>query len=109
MDIIAGDFLYIKQFMPERLDNKIIITNTITEANVRSLKEKGVRILITTTPEFNGRSFGTNVMEGVLITLAGKNYNNLTQQDYIDLLEKASFLPRIIYLNDEYKKIEEKI
>ena len=109
VDIIAGDFLYIKQFMPERLDNKIIITNTITEANVRSLKEKGVRILITTTPEFNGRSFGTNVMEGVLITLAGKNYNNLTQQDYIDLLEKASFLPRIIYLNDEYKKIEEKI
>lgn len=106
VDIIAGDFLYIQQFMPERMDNKIIITNTITEANVRCLKEKGLGILITTTPEFNGRSFGTNVMEGVLISLAGKNYKELTQQDYIDLLGKTNFLPRIIYLKDEYKKVE---
>jgi hypothetical protein len=107
VDIIAGDFLYIQQFMPERLDNKIIITNTITQDNVDRLKEKGVSLLITTTPEFNGRSFGTNVMEGVLISLAGKHYMDLTQEDYIDLLNKINFSPRIIYLNDEYKSLEE--
>ena len=107
VDIIAGDFLYIQQFLPTRLDGKIIITNTVTLDNIERLKEKGVGLLITTTPEFNGRSFGTNVMEAVLISLASKNYMDLTYQDYIDLLHKINFSPRILYLDREYKRLEE--
>lgn len=58
--------------MPERLDGKIIVTNTVTQEDVEMMKEKGVKMLITTTPNINGRSFGTNVMEGVLVAVAGK-------------------------------------
>jgi hypothetical protein len=63
------------------------------------LKEKGVKMLVTTTPELEGRSFGTNVMEAVLVSLAGKPYNELTPNDYEELLEKIGFLPRIEKLN----------
>lgn len=106
VDIIAGDYLYIQQHLSKELHDKIIITNTITQENIRQLKELGVSTLITTTPEFNGRSFGTNVMEGVLITFANKPYTELTQQDYIQLLNKISFTPRIIQLKNEYKYTE---
>ena len=65
-DIIAGDFNYIKRYMPNELHGKIIITNTVTGENVEELRTRGASMLITTTPEFNGRSFGTNVMEQLL-------------------------------------------
>jgi len=96
-DIIAGDFLFIKRHMPSRLDNKIIITNTVTQEDIEILKNKGAAQLITTTPELNGRSFGTNVMEAVLVASAGGG-RELSGIDYQLLLDKAGFVPRILDL-----------
>jgi len=95
-DIIAGDFHFINHYSPDNLENKIIITNTVTEDNIKKLKKKGVKLLITTTPEFNGRSFGTNVMEAVLVSILNQPVENITVDDYNNLLDKLNFLPRII-------------
>jgi len=97
-DIIAGDFHYVKKYMPAQLPGKTIITNTVTSDDVAMLKERGVELLITTTPELNGRSFGTNVMEGLLIALSNKDPQQITPQDYEELLEKIELKPRIQYL-----------
>jgi len=70
-DIIAGDYHYIHRYMPDRLDGKIIVTNTTTEEDRVFLKRSGARLLVTTTPILGGRSFGTNVMEAVLVALSG--------------------------------------
>ncbi|MBO8125779.1 MAG: quinate 5-dehydrogenase [Firmicutes bacterium] len=94
-DVIAGDFLFIKRYMPKDLSGKTILTNTVTAKDVEDLKRRGVKRLITTTPELSGRSFGTNVIEGVLVTLADKPYNELTQEDYLELLERIGFEPRL--------------
>jgi len=48
------------------------LTNTTTSENVEELKKRGVSLLITTTPVIEGRSFGTNVLEGVFTALLGK-------------------------------------
>jgi len=104
-DIIAGDFHYIKRYIPEQLNKKIIITNTVTKKDVEDLKNIGVKYLITTTPELNGRSFGTNVMESVLITLAGKSPENLNSDEYSNLLDKINFKPRIIKFDWNYKRL----
>ncbi|KHO61926.1 quinate 5-dehydrogenase [Thermoanaerobacter sp. YS13] len=97
-DVIAGDYLFIKKYMPERLDGKIIVTNTVTQEDVEMMRGRGVELLITTTPNINGRSFGTNVMEGVLVAIAGKKQEEMTPQDYDELLDKIGFEPRIEYL-----------
>jgi len=62
------------------------------------LKERGVARLITTTPEFEGRSFGTNVMEAVLVALAGGK-RELTSLEYENLLDEIGFIPRILDFN----------
>ena len=74
-DIIAGDFLFIKRFMPNRLDGKNILTITVTAKDRVMLREAGVRTLITTTPRVNGRSFGTNVMEAALVASVGARHS----------------------------------
>lgn len=96
VDIIAGDFHLIAKHLPSRLDDKIIITNTVTVDNIKDLEKRGVTMIVTTTPDLNGRSFGTNVMEGVLVALAGKNPDELNEEDYHKLLKNINFTPRII-------------
>ena len=71
-EIIAGDYHFMRQFMPDRLDGKTILTNTVTARDVDFLRERGIARLVTTTPDFGGRSFGTNVVEAAMIALLGK-------------------------------------
>lgn len=103
-EIIAGDYLFIKKYMPENMKDKIIITNTVTLMDIEDLKSRGVKMLITTTPEFNGRSFGTNVMEALLIILINKRIDDITYDDYEDMLKKLNFTPRVEYLNGKMDK-----
>jgi hypothetical protein len=97
-DIIAGDFLFIKKYMPYGLKNKIVVTNTVTAADIEELKEKGVSLLVTSTPEFSGRSFGTNVMEALLVSFSNKKPTELRDVDYIKLLQDMHFEPRVVKL-----------
>lgn len=95
-DIIAGDFHFIKKYMPADMTGKIILTNTVTTTDINMLKSRGVSKVITTTPEFAGRSFGTNVIEGVMVALAQKRAEQMQEEDYHRLLDQIGFLPRIV-------------
>lgn len=94
-DVIAGDFHFIRRFMPEQLTDKVILTNTVTHDDEQILQQRGAAMLITTTPNLTGRSYGTNVMEAVLVALAGKQPNDLTSDDYEYILGQMNIKPRI--------------
>jgi hypothetical protein len=96
--IIAGDFHFMRRFMPERLDGKIVLTNTLTANDVEELRSRGVARLITTTPNFGGRSFGTNVVEATLLSLTGKSWADVTPADYAELAERIGLRPRVVEL-----------
>lgn len=101
-DIIAGDFHYIRQYMPEGMQGKMVVTNTVTEEDIHWLKECGIRTLVTSTPDLEGRSFGTNVIEALLVALIGKDAEEITPEDYLRTLEEIDFRPRVEYFyNDE--------
>lgn len=93
-DVIAGDYHQIRKYMPDDLSGKIIITNTITPKDVEFLRKRRVRELITTTPDLEGRSFGTNVMEALLVAILNKPVSAITPQDYLRLLDEIGFKPR---------------
>ncbi|MEZ0537522.1 quinate 5-dehydrogenase [Caldicellulosiruptoraceae bacterium PP1] len=94
-DIIAGDYKYIEKYMPESLKDKIIITNTITKDDIANLKNRGIKMLVTTTPEFDGRSFGTNVLEAIIVALTNKRLEDMTKKEFEELLKNIDFKPRI--------------
>ncbi|MDD3928151.1 MAG: quinate 5-dehydrogenase [bacterium] len=106
-EIIAGDFHFIKRYMPARLDGKIIITNTVTAADVEQFKQRGVKMLVTTTPELNGRSFGTNVMEAALVAVSDKPAAKITPEDYWESLKKLGWRPRIVRFDVPEREIAE--
>lgn len=98
-EIIAGDFHFVRRYMPANMQGKIVITNTVTSEDIEMLRQRGVSKLITTTPDLDGRSFGTNVMEGVLVSLAGKAVDQITPSDYGALLDQIGIKPRIVQLS----------
>lgn len=97
-DIIAGDFHFIRRYMPVDLNGKIIITNTVTTEDIQLLRARGVRQLITTTPEMGGRSFGTNILEAVLVAYSGKKLPELSIDDYVEILDTLAIRPRVMDL-----------
>ncbi len=97
-DVIAGDFLYIKKHIPDDLNGKIIFTNTTTLEDRELLKRRGVKYLVTTTPEFDGRTFGTNVMEALICAYVGKRPNEIKESEYFELMERLNIKPNIIEL-----------
>jgi len=97
--VLAGDFIQIRQFMPDDLTGKIVVTNTTTAKNVEELKERNLHILVTVTPRLEGRSFGTNVMEATLLALMDKPQSEVTEKDFLDLIERIPLEPNIEVLN----------
>ena len=97
--VIAGDFHFIRRYSPEKLEGKLVLTNTVTRRDVEELRNQGVKWLVTTTPEMEGRSFGTNVLEAVLVALLKKKWEEITPEDYHMLLERLALEPRIERLN----------
>jgi len=95
-DIIAGDCLYIKQHLPDKLEGKIIVTNTTTAADRELFASRGVQAIVTTTPIMDGRSFGTNLLEAGLTAVADKK-RTLTESELTDMISQLALQPNITY------------
>jgi hypothetical protein len=96
--VVAGDCHYIKRHMPDRLDGKVIATNTTTAEDVEMFRQVGIKYLITSTPVLEGRSFGTNMMEAALVAVSGKG-RKLTKDELNAMLDKLGFEPQLQELN----------
>jgi hypothetical protein len=97
--VLAGDFVQIRAHMPDDLSGKIIVTNTTTARNVEELQRRGLHMLVTTTPRLEGRSFGTNVMEATMLALMEKPQSQVTQADFLDMIERIPIKPTLEVLN----------
>lgn len=96
--VITGDCHYIKRFMPDNLQGKVIVTNTTTPEDVEAFRKAGVKYLVTTTPVLDGRSFGTNMMEAALVAVSGKG-RPLTWDELNEMLDKLGSEPQLQELN----------
>ncbi len=94
--IVCGDWHYIRRYMPENMEGKTVITQTLRKADIELLKQFKARRAITTTPVIGGETFATNVMEGVIVALLGKKPSEIAEQEYLDTLHKLGWKPNII-------------
>jgi GNAT superfamily N-acetyltransferase len=98
-DLIAGDFLFMRKYLPDDLSGKTVVTNTTTDENIELLRARGVRQVITTTPRYEGRSFGTNLMEAALTAYAGQG-RPLSDAELNALIDELDLRPSVQQLNE---------
>ncbi len=94
-DLLAGDFLFMRKYMPLDITGKTIITNTTTDDNIELLRQRGAKMVITTTPRYEGRSFGTNMLEAALTAYAGKG-RPLSDAELNMLIDELQLKPTVI-------------
>jgi len=93
-DLIAGDFLFMRKYLPDDLTGRTVVTNTTTAQNIELLRARGVREVVTTTPRYEGRSFGTNMMEAALTAYAGKG-RPLSDAELNGLIDELDLRPSV--------------
>ncbi|MFQ5575463.1 MAG: quinate 5-dehydrogenase [Anaerolineae bacterium] len=98
-ELVAGDYMFMQKYIPHDLGGKTIVTNTTTAQNIELLRARGARRVITTTPRYEGRSFGTNMMEAALTAYAGKG-RPLTDAELNALIDELRLKPSVQQLND---------
>lgn len=99
-DVIAGDWHYIRKYMPDRIDGKLVFTNTTTSRDVEELHRRGARCLVTTTPVMNGRSFGTNLIEAMIVALDGRRPEEIGHAGYSEWLGRLRLIPSVQMLEE---------
>jgi hypothetical protein len=97
-DLLVGDMHYIYTYSPADLGGKTVITNTTTPANIELLRERGVKTVVTTSPRYDGRSFGINTMEAALTAYAGLG-RPLTDEELNALIDEVGLKPWVEKLN----------
>jgi len=100
-EVIAGDFHFIRRNLPERLDGKVILTNTTTGEDRQLLRERGLNHLVTTTPVIEGRSFGMNMLEASLHALIRHFGDQPSEANFRVYLNKLQLRPAIFQLQQE--------
>src|SRR5438552_17834402 len=85
--------------MPDDLRGKVIVTQTITKTDVEELRKRGVWLLVTDGPDMGGRSFATNVLQGVIVALLGRRPEEISTDEYLQTALRVGFVPRVEELN----------
>ena len=90
-EVIAGDRHLIHRHMPDRLDGKGILTTTTRPSTMDEYRAAGVRWVATTTPDMDGVSGGTNLMEAALVAVLNKPVAEITRADYADWFDRLGW------------------
>ena len=103
-DVIAGDGHLILRHLPEKVAGKGIVTNTTRPQSMARFRTAGIRWVATTTPEMDGLSGGTNLMEAALVALMEKPPSEITPQDYEHWTERLGWHGAVHVFGDEETK-----
>lgn len=98
-EVVAGDFHFIRRYMPDDLRDKVVLSQTLTRQDVEELRRRGVALLVTVTPEIGGRSLGTNVFQALVVAFAGKPPEAIAPGEYVEWMQRLGFRPRVEWLN----------
>jgi len=96
---------YLKGCTLEELGGKTVITSTLYEDRIQFLKERGVNVIIDTTPKILEQVVGFNVLEGLIAAALDKPLNEITDDDLLEVISEQRMDPRQIYPQGEFKRI----
>jgi hypothetical protein len=91
--VVAGDFHFIRRYMPHSLQGKIIVTTSTTAQDRDLLRERGARAVCTMVSPLEGRTFGANVLDASAVAAVGRF--PLNREDYVWWWQRAGLEPHI--------------
>ncbi len=98
-------FQYLENCGVEELGGKTVITTTAYDDRIAFLKDRGVDVVIDTTPKILERVVGVNVLEAMIIAALNKPQDELTDDDILEIISNYKMDPRIVYPSGEPRRV----
>jgi predicted amino acid dehydrogenase len=90
-------YRYLDHYSIEELKGKIVITSTVYEDRIQYLKDKGVEVIIDTTPKILQQVVGVSVLEALLFVALNIAQDQGGEDDLLEIISDMQLEPRIIF------------
>ncbi|MFZ2634048.1 MAG: hypothetical protein WA081_20460 [Desulfosalsimonadaceae bacterium] len=98
-------FKYLQHCGFRELNGKTVITATAYDDRVKFLKDRGVDVIIDSTPKILENVVGVSVLEAMIMVALGKTPDTLTRDDLLEVISERRMDPRVIYPSGEKKRV----
>ena len=96
---------YLKAASLEELGGKIVITTAAYDDRVAMLRDRGVDVIIDTTPKVLARVVGLSVLEALILAALGKHQDEISDDDLLEIISEQRMDPRVIYPSGSPKRV----
>ena len=90
-------FQFLDPYTVEDLDCKTVITSAAFDDRIDYLKDKGVRVIIDTTPQLLENIVGVSVLEALLTVAFDIDQGDNRDDELLEIISNMEMEPRIIY------------
>jgi predicted amino acid dehydrogenase len=100
-----GFFKYLDPYTVEDLNAKTVITSTVYDDRIDYLKDKGVDVIIDTTPKLLSNVVGVSVLEAMLRAAFDIPRDEGSDDELLDIISNMQMQPRILYPSGTPKRV----
>ena len=103
--VIVATYEQLEAYAATDLEGKTVVTSTISPDRLKTLKEKGVRVVIDCSIQLFEQTVGLNVVEAMIIAAVDKAPDDILHDDYLEIFTDLDLKPRILYPDKSKKQI----
>jgi len=96
---------YLDHYTIEELEGKTIISSTVYDDRVAYLKDKGVDVIIDTTPNILKKVVGVSALEALLFAALDIDQDQGSEEDLLEVISDLKMPPRIVYPTGKSRRV----
>jgi len=96
---------YLDHYTIEELKGKTIISSTVYDDRVAYLKDKGVDVIIDTTPKILKKVVGVSALEALLFAALDIDQDQGSEDDLLEVISNLKMPPRIVYPSGKPRRV----
>jgi predicted amino acid dehydrogenase len=101
----ADFFKFLDHYTIEDLNRKTVITSTAYDDRIDYLKDKGVSVIIDTTPKLLANVVGVSVLEALLMVAFDIGQGDGQDDELLEIISNMNMAPRIIYPSGKLQRV----
>jgi predicted amino acid dehydrogenase len=104
--LIVGTFAEIKEVgSPQNLAGKTVITSAVDDERLAWFRQCKVNLVIDVSPKLFDRVVGVNVIEAMILAALGKPPEQVSDDDFIEILDELEIQPRLLHPTGHFRNI----
>ena len=104
--VIVGTFHELKEVgHAKNLAGKTVITSAVDDERLAFFKRCRVNLVVDVSPQLFDRVVGTNVIEAMILAALGKPVEDVSDDDFREIIDELQLQPRLLHPTGEFRNI----